>query len=311
MPGYKWKKKALLAKIETVAGTDSVPTGAANAILGMNVELNPLAAEAVRRALELPFYGSQGQILVGQHQTLSFEVEVAGAGAAGTVPAYGALLRGCGLSETITASTKVDYKPISDAQESLSIYLYVAGTLHKLLCGRGSFTMGLNARGLPVFRFSFLGLLVAAATGVPPALTVTAWKTPVPVGKTNTPTFTVHALACVAQSFNFDLGNDVQGRFLIGQESIEVVDRLPSAEAVIESPDITVKDFFAIATNRTRAAISIVHGIVAGNIVQFDAALTEIGAPQYSVDQGIAMMTLPMEFVPSGAGNDEFTLTVK
>jgi hypothetical protein len=307
---YKWRKKAILAKIETVYGTDPEPTGGANAILGMNVELNPLVAEEVRRATETPWLGSQGIILVGQHVSLGFDVELAGAGAAGDVPGYGVLLRGCGLAETVTASTMVEYEPITDSHESVTVYLYIGGSLHKLVGARGSVSLELSARGLPVLRFRFLGLLLAASTASVPALTLTAWQTPIPASKVNTPTFSVHGYSAVAQTFSFDLANDVQGRFLIGEESIQIVDRLPAGQILIESPPLATKDFFTVAQNRTRAAVSIVHGVTAGHIVQFDAPAVEIGAPQYSNDQGILMMTLPTEFVPV-AGNDEFVLTVK
>ncbi|MBK8157988.1 MAG: hypothetical protein IPK59_04080 [Rhodospirillaceae bacterium] len=307
--GYKWRAKALTFKVETVYGTDSVPTGVANAVQGLNVELTPLDGDSISREIELPWLGNNGDLLVKSHATLSFDVEMTGAGAAGTAPAYAPLHRACGFAETLTASVKAEYSPISAAFESATIYFFFGGSKHALLGARGSVRASINANGLPVWRYMFKGLFVAVTSAALPALTLTAWKTPVTVNKNNTTIFSIHGFSCVAQSFELDMANQIEGRFLIGQESIELVDRKPSGTAVIVSPDLSLKDFFGIAINRTRAAISVKHGTVAGNMVQIDAPAVEIGRPTYSQDQGEIMMNLPLLFAPS-LGNDEVKITI-
>jgi hypothetical protein len=306
--GYKWKQKAILAKIETTYGTDPVPTGAANAMLGMNVELTPLDGDSVKREVETPYFGNNGEILIKSHATLQFDVEMAGSGAAGTPPAYAPLFRSNAWAETITASTKVEYAPVSTNLESVGIYFYFAGSLHKLMGARGSVRATVAANGLPVWRYMLKGLLGAITSAALPALTLTGFKAPQVSNKTNTSIFTVHGFTCIAQSFDMDIANQIEGRFLIGQESIELVDRQPTGSVTIVSPDITAKDFFALAQNRTRGAIQIKHGVGAGNIITFDAPAVEIGRPSYSQDQGEIMMTLPLIFAPV-AGNDEMKIT--
>lgn len=98
------RKRSILAKIEGTYGTDPVPTGAANAILVRNLNINPLAATVVGRALIRPFLGEVDHLNANTHVGIDMEVEVTGAGTAGTAPAYGPLLRACGLSETILAA---------------------------------------------------------------------------------------------------------------------------------------------------------------------------------------------------------------
>lgn len=306
--GYKWKQKALLLKAETVYNTDPVPTGAANAMLAYNVEITPLDGESISRELELPYFGNNGEILVKSHATMSFDIEMAGSGAAGTAPAYGPALRGCALGETITASTKVEYAPVSSNLESLGIYFYFGGSLHKLLGWRGSVRATIAANGLPVWRFNGKGLFAALTSAVLPALTLTGFKDPQVSNKTNTTIFTVHGFTCIAQSFDFDLANQIEGRFLIGQESIEIIDRKPTGSVTIVSPDLTAKDFFGTAIGRTRAALQVKHGVGAGKMISFDAAAVEIGRPSYSQDQGEVMMTLPLIFCPV-TGNDEMKIT--
>ncbi len=81
-----WKRKVLLFKSEVTPGTDSVPTAAVNGILVRNVALSPLEQEGEQRELDVNYVGNKGFIVAGAFQKLSCEVELAGAGAAGTVP---------------------------------------------------------------------------------------------------------------------------------------------------------------------------------------------------------------------------------
>ena len=97
------KKMLLLAKKEVTAGTDALPTAAANAILCRALMPEPITAEQVQRNLIRPYKGNSGSLTVGEHRKITFEVELAGAGAAGTEPAWGLLLEACGFAATITA----------------------------------------------------------------------------------------------------------------------------------------------------------------------------------------------------------------
>ena len=107
MPTRLHRRLAILNKLETTYGTNSTP-GAVNAIVGTNVSFTPLEAEEIGRDLHLPHMGHQGVILTGQYAKIEFDVEIAGAGAAGTVPKYGSLLRAWGeeLIDQIDARKK-------------------------------------------------------------------------------------------------------------------------------------------------------------------------------------------------------------
>ena len=89
------RKRLIVAKIESTYGTDPTPTGA-NAILVRNLEITPLEAETVNRDLVRPYLGASDQLLAQTRVSMTFEVEMAGSGTAGTAPAYGPLLKACG-----------------------------------------------------------------------------------------------------------------------------------------------------------------------------------------------------------------------
>lgn len=312
------RKRVILAKIETTYGTDPTPTGSANAILVRNLDVTPLDAEIVSRDLVRPYYGNYDQLIAAQKVGVSFEVELQGSGTAGTAPAYGPLLRACGLSETVSAGVKVDYKPVSASFDSATIYVQVqqdvAGSspLHKIKGCRGNVEFVLNAKAIPVARFTFTGLYEAVVDAAVISATYTAFKTPLPVNQANTPTFSFFSYSAVASSFNLNLNNEVVYRNLINQETVMLTDRKAGGTVVFDAPTISTKDFFAAAMGSALGNMSIIHGSTAGSIVEFGATGTvDIANPSYAEADGIVQLSIPYVLVPTSAGNDEFTITIK
>lgn len=303
------RKMALLAKIETSYGTDPTPTGSANAILANNVTLTPMAGSQETRDLLLPWLGHQCVILTGEHVQLEFSVEIAGAGAAGTAPGYGPLLRACGLAQTINAGVGVDYDPVSSAFEAVTMYYNLDGVRHILLGARGNVTFELVPQRIPRFRFRFLGLSGTISDQALPSVTVSGFKTPLVVNKPNT-TFALHSYSGPMESFSLDLGNDVSPRLLVNAEDIQLSDRQVTGSAVVEAASLATKNWFSIATARTRGALAFVHGTAAGYIVELAASAVEVGRPTQGETQKIANYTLPIMVCPT-SGNDEFKLTVR
>lgn len=306
-----WRRKSLLAKIEVTYGTDAVPTGAANAIRAQNVTIRPMEGGSVTREPARPFLGSDGEILVDTHVALEFEVEAAGAGAVDSAPGYGPLMRACGLAETITPTTgPVEYDPVSAAFESVSIYFNIDGTRYALLGARGNVEAVLRPSELPRLRFRILGLFVAPSAQALPTPDISGFQQPLPANDANT-TFTLHGHAGVMEELSVDLGNTVNGRFFVNSESIVVGDRVTRGSARIQAPALATKDFFAIATARTRGVLQAVHGTVAANIFQIDAPAVEIGRPTVGQTGGVKHLVLPLLMVPTAAGDDEVKFTTK
>lgn len=305
------RKLAITAKIETTYNTDAAPTGAANAMLIRNATLTPIQLDTEGRVLIRPYLGNDEAVVTGSYQMLQFEVELAGGGAAGTAPKYGPLLRACGVSETTNAGVSVVYGPVSSGFESLSIYCNYDGTNFKLTGARGSVSMALNSKSIPVLKFNFLGLYNTIADLVLPTVVLTGWQLPVAVNKQNTPTFTLHGYSGVMQSMSLDVKNKLIYRNLVNHESIQITDRTPDGTVSFESTDVATKDWWTTIRGVTTGALQLVHGTVAGNIVQIDAPKVQLVDPKFSDMDGIQMLDCQLRFLPGSSGNDEFTLTVK
>ncbi|MCU0988024.1 MAG: hypothetical protein MUE63_00150 [Xanthomonadales bacterium] len=304
------RKAALLAKTESVYGTDPVPTGAANAILVSDVTIMPMEMKTVDRDNIRPFLGSNEQLPTGLYTKIDFTCEAAGSGAAGTAPAWGPLLLACGFAETISAGVKVEYSPVSAAFSSVTIYFNIDGLLHKLTGARGTMSLDFTRDGRPAMKFSFTGLFNTVADAASPTLTLTAWQKPLAVNRTNTPTLTVHGYAGRVHSLTADMANEVVFREMIGAAMAEVLitDRKPAGQILMEAELVATKDWWTSIKNITTGAVQLIHGTTAGNKFQVDAPNVQLINPQYQDQDGIAMLQAGLVFAPS-TGNDEIKIT--
>lgn len=300
---------AALFKLEADYGTDVVPTGAADAIQFNEVTVNPMAGGEVERGLLLPYMGHQGVILTGTYGTLQGQVELAGSGDPGTAPAFGSLLRACGMHETVTVDTDVQYNPISRSFEAGSLYYNLDGVRHIFLGCRGTFSLSLTPAQIPRLSFNLSGLSGTISDTPLPTVDLTKFIDPVPVNKANT-TMTLHGWASIAESLSLDLAASVEPRFLIGEESIKITGRKAVGTAVVQATSLAVKNWFAISKAHTKGALVAQHGTVAGNIVDIEAAKVQIGRVTQGATQGIANYSLPLMLTPD-AGNDELLLTFR
>lgn len=305
----RWNRLAMLFGIEDTYGTDIVPT-VADAIIGANVSFTPIEGEEVSRDLMLPYLGNQGMVLAGQYARLEFDVEIAGAGTAGTVPKYGSLLLTAGMAETVTAGTKVEYTIVEDDVESGSLYFQHDGVQHILLGCQANVALSFAPSAIPKFRITLLGLLgTITDLALMPTVSTAGWTTPLHVSKANT-VLSLHGWNAVAESVSLDLGNTLTPRMLIGDELIMISDRKSTGSAVVEARKLATINWFERIQNRTRGLASIIHGRTAGNIVEVPCPAVELGKPSTGQTNGIINYTFPLIVCPQ-AGRDELKIIVR
>jgi hypothetical protein len=305
----KERNQLILAKIETTYGTDATPSGAANAILAVNIQAEPLLGTEVSRDLMLPYLGHQGMVLSGTYGRIKFEVELSGSGTAGTAPAWGVLLRACGMAAAIDAGISVTYSFISASEESLSLYFIKDGIKHILLGARGMWSLSGSPDTIPRLVFTFTGLLGTITDAAAPTPTFTDFKVPVPINKANT-TLALHGYSGACESFSFDTGITIAPRLLINHESIEISDRKMTGQVVVEAVPLATVNWFDLALNSTDDTLAIVHGVTAGNIIEMNAPVVQVGRPTYGQKDGIMNFTVPLMIKPD-VGNDEFEMVVR
>ena len=310
----RWKSKVILFKAESSYGVDPTPTGSANAMLMTDVAYSPMEGEDVSRDLEFPYLAAQGMIPVGERVRLRGKVELAPAGTAGVAPSWGPLLRACGVSETIVSDTSVTYAPITDSQESGTLYFWIGGTKQIVKGMRGDVTLRFPAQRLPYLEFDMTGLFGDPAEATPATPTLTGFQKPLVVTKANTPTFTVNpgggAVSLVMREFSMSLNNQVEPRLLIGTEQVIIVDRQESALARVEAVPLSTLDPFALAKAQTACAVSLIHGTVAGAIATLSIPTAQVKRmPDYQNQQNILEWDLGLIPLPA-SGNDQWSLAL-
>ncbi|MGZ9027380.1 MAG: phage tail tube protein [Telluria sp.] len=309
--GKLMRNAVLLAKIQPVAGLDAAPTGPLNAIMAMNISAQPISAEFAKRNNIKPYFGNMGSVPVAVHAEVSFEVELAGSGTAGTAPKYSPLLRGCAFAETISAAVSVSYAPVTSAQEAVTLYYNLDGILYKMTDAKGTVAFGLSAKGIPVMKFRFIGLYSTPTdTATPAGVDYSGFKDPVAVNASNTPVATLHGVSGKVQSIDVDMAVALVYRNVIGGESIMITGREPSGSYVMELESVATKDWYTTIKNGTLGTLAVTHGTVAGNIIQLSAPKVQVLEPSLSEADGIAMLTCKLDLQPN-TGNDEFVLTVR
>lgn len=306
----KWKNKLLLAKIEGAYGVDPVPTGPANAILATNIVLSPMEGEDVSRDLEFPYLSAQAMIPTGLRVRVQFRIELVPSGTAGTAPAWGPLLRACGIAETVVALTSVTYNPISIAMESATLWIWHGNTKQVISGWRGNATLRVTAQGIAYIEFDGIGLFAEPAEAAQLVPTYTAFKKPLIATKANTPTFSINAVNMVLREFQLQLNNQVEPRLLIGSEEIVIVDRAELMSARVEAVPVTTFNPYALAKAQTGVAVSLVHGTVAGSIATFSASAAQVKRLS-GFENAQNIKEWPLELIPLPTnGNDQWSLAL-
>ena len=304
-------QRLLLAKIESSYGTDPTPTGSANAILVRSLEITPFQSDVVERELVRGYMGNYETLHANQRVEVTFEVEMAGSGAAGTAPAYGPLLKACGNSQTIVSSTSVTYAPVSSGFDSATLYFFQDGVQQKVTGARGSFSISAEVGAIPTISFTMVGLFNAPTDVANATPTYQNQADPVLFKNGNTTSQQLFSYAGAVQSFSFDQNNQTVYRELVGgTKGVEITDRRPGGSIVLEAVTMATKNYFTAITGSATGNNTFQHGQTAGNIFTFSAPQTDLSAVSYSDSDGVQMLNFDYTATPTTSGNDEYSLAL-
>jgi hypothetical protein len=304
------RNRLLLAKAESSYGTSPSPAGA-DAVLISALDVQPLQLELKDRELIRGYLGQSAQIVGQTSVGVTFSVELAASGTAGTAPRWGPLIKACGFSETIVASTSVTYAPVSSSFSSVALDFRNDGQRHLILGTRGNVAIEMSAGELPKLNFNFTGIYAAPTATANPSATFTNQADPVAVNADNTTSVSVHSYSACMNAFSLDMANNVIYRQLAGcTKQVMITNRVPTGSITIELPDLGTKDYFSIAAAQTAGSISFQHGQTAGNRATVTMSNCAFDSPSYEDGDGVQHITLPFRPLPSSSGNDEISIAL-
>ena len=202
---------------------------------------------------------------------VTFSTDYVMSGANGTPPFWMTIATACGCdlaTDVITAGTTT---------RTATIAAYLDGYVEKIVGAVGTFTVT-GGQGAARINFTFTGKEgddadVAVLAPTLPTVVPPRWADG---------SATVHAVAVKASGFTFDRGgevvlrenpNHVDGS---GIEAAHFVDAAPTLTLDPETDLVATKNWQAVLRAKTEAAISIVHGDTAGNILTLAAAAAQV-----------------------------------
>lgn len=310
----------ILAKIETPAGTDAAPTGAANALLVSDMSITPLDAKNIDRALVRGFFGGSEQLVGTASVKASFTIELAGSGTAATAPALGQLLQAAAIAEaSLTSPARVEYSPVSTGLKTVTIYYYDDGVLHKLLGAMGTCTISAKVGERPTLKFEFTGLdggvSAASASG-----TFTAWQKPVAITKANVVDITLGATYSLgalsggtvypSTGLEINLGNTVAYTPLLSSEQVDITQRETTGSLELDLTAAQEVAFMSSVKSNTTQSLAFTIGTTSGNKIIIFAPNVQMVSPKKVDQNGRRLIGFDLRLLPttSGSGNDELRL---
>jgi len=314
------KNTIVTAKVQTTPGLDAAPTGAANAVLMSEGSITPLDAQSIDRSLIRGYFGGSEQLVGPASVKLTYAVELAGSGTAGTAPAWGQLLQGCAVAEgLLTTPARVEYMPASTGLKMLTQYYYDDGALHKLLDSMGNCTLSAKVGERPMLRFEWVGLdggiaVAPNATGV-----FTPWKKPVAMTKANVIDITLggtYAAGALSggtlynsTGLELNFGNVVNFSAMLSTETVDISDRQSTATIELELTAVQeVALMAAVKANETQS-LGFTIGTATGNKVLIFAPAVQLTNPRKSELNGKRLIGFDLRLVPVN-GNDEWRIVV-
>lgn len=306
----RFKQKVLGVAVEGSYGVSGSPDPASAAIRTINFEVEPLNFDSLELPYDKDTYGANAKTLFRQHVRVSFEVPLNGSGSAvDDVPAWGVLMRGCGHSETVNASTNVTYAPIDSGAPSLTLQYHVGARQQIALGARGALTgVRIAKGGFPVFRMEYIGLYADPThQATLPVPDVSAWQNPLRFSAANS-SATWNALTLPLHELELVGGQNVEFRETSESEVIQQSDRVSTFSMLFDEPLISATNYYNLIAAETQGALSVIHGTSANSIVELAAPNAQITSPPRAEDQqGLSALRVTGELIP-GSGAAEYSI---
>lgn len=305
--------KLLLAKEESVYGTDPTPTPGSNAIECFDCKVN-YRGDVLERNLHSNSLSPNPPKIGKRWIDVNFSVELKGSGTAGSAPIIGDLLEACGFVETVSAGSSVTYVPASSTMKSVTLYVHdmIDSTVcrrHKVTGARGEVNFVFESGQVARAEFSLSGLY-----NIPTDTTVSFTSYP----ETTLPpiveslTFTLNSItSLVCQAVNFAMGNRVVAKDDFNSagsiKAFTINGRKPTGKMNPESVTVATYDYWTDWLAATQRSMSLILGSTAGNKVTITAPKITIDEIPEGDREGIRTDEIPFRLSKSTA-NDEISV---
>lgn len=300
----------LTAKLEPVGGGVVVPSPTEDAFEVANTNHTPMETDKAKSEVIRPYFGAKQEMNTTWWSSIEFTIEVALSGLKGKAPKYERFLRACGTAMVVTADTSVEFTPITDNPELITIHYSKDGELHQLVNARGSVSFDGKFNELLKLRFKFVGKAQPVTDQIKamPTYETLADKLIFRDGEATATVFGLDDMGI--ESVSLDLANDLQKFQVLGVSESMIVERSPSLKLVVMARKMADVNWYDKAINNKTGAIKLVFGNKPGSILQLDMPKVAVNGLGDTDKNGVRMLEISGTVLPV-AGNDELKITLK
>lgn len=299
--------QVILLRKEVTKGTDP-GVAAADALLVHDIEVNTLEGEVTDRKNFVGFMGSQGAIRLNQYCTVKFAVELGGSGVKDTPVPYNAVYMIAAHAEAITATTKVDYTPVSETLDSASLAYFVGPIKHLVTALMGSLDWELGTKGLPRLVFNGVGLYNAPSNaGAPTGINLSAFKVPTPINADTVSLCTLDSVAVGMTDLKLTGGAKAEYFNEVNTETVDIVSRESKLSITFREDDPATKNWWTLAQSNAYVPLAFQRGTDVtddGDIFELSIAQLQLRNCKRSFDKGISYLALEADVVPVTKNSD-------
>ncbi len=235
-------------------------------------------------------------------------VQMKKASALGTAPSISKLLKICGLAETITAATKVEYKPGGSDEGTGQIKVYTDGYVRALTGVYGNIKIS-GKVGEPLSATaSVKGFMASAQATAEVNPTVTLDENMAPL-VTKVTVLTVGGTQLNADSFDFDMGNEIKELYAMDLSKYYLVDFDPTITITAVKEKGTDEQAWIDYASGTVRAIVIQVGAL-GSMIELSIPNAMLKDVSENDDSGNVKISRTFR-AQASAGNDNYTITYK
>ncbi|WP_457755178.1 phage tail tube protein [Thermovibrio ammonificans] len=298
------RKVLVAAALDPVVGavyTGDAVTGVAtvdpsSAFVASEVKIKPVVEMVDRKVVNNSFYTPQS-VPGKKYVEATITVELAGSGTPGTPPAWASLFEACGCVKE--SSTDYTAYKLGFSEKTATIYVWLDGTLVKLISGMGNVKLNFPAGDLGKVEFTFKGLYETPEDVSHPSNSPGA---PLPPLVKSAGLF-VGGYAPVAQSVSLDFGNDVKLRENLnapdGYSFAYIADRNPTGSIDPDAFSRGAHDIWSKLESGSTENLELTIGEVEGNKVQVVCPAIQYTGAEYGERDGI--LTMPLNFKCTGS----------
>lgn len=296
--------QVLVAKVETVYGTDSAPTDALNAMrVKSNIQAVVLDTEEMNYDAGRP--GAKGKLEKSRKSTGSLDGYLAGSGTANLPVALTPLMKSAGLS-VVAAAAQVDITPADiSEQDSCTLKFFRGKNRHDILGWRSDWELTLNVDSLPTFKFpngQGLSSNPVAEAGLQNAV-LTAFKDPLPVDPVHFVVQSIFGQTVAISEFKAMGGNTVE--YIPEANEVRITDRKVTVSATFREPLVADFDWYAQINQYGALAVQLGQDTVdEGRIWTVDVVNAQLVNISTTTRKGVSYLQVDFDCVPLSRNSD-------